>query len=117
MGEVCGTDDGLAAMAVIGDFIFFAGKANEKLISYKSESCQKDFVIMVPQNEEWALMIEQHYKEKAKKISRYAIKKEPDVFDIDKLTQAVQDLPEEYTLRMIEICGYRREQDELFNNI
>ena len=51
-----------------------------------------------------------HYsQEKAKKVSRYAIKKETDAFDKEKLKRIVASLPEEYELRLIdreiyEIC-------------
>ena len=40
---------------------------------------------MVPSSEEWAHVIEKVYQGCSKKIKRYAIKKEPDVFDKDKL--------------------------------
>lgn len=40
---------------------------------------------MVPQNADWAELIEKFYGDKAKKVTRYAIKKEMDVFDVEKL--------------------------------
>ena len=63
---------------------------------------KQDFVIMVPQNEEWGQLIEKVYKDKAKKIVRYAIRKEPDVFDVNKLEQVVSGLADGYELKMIE---------------
>lgn len=111
MGEIY-ADDALnpaSAMAILGDFAFFAGEPDEELISYKPDWCHNEFIIMVPQNDAWAALIEKHYQEKAKKVSRYAIKKETDAFDKEKLKRIVASLPEEYELRLIdreiyEIC-------------
>lgn len=91
-----------AVMAILGDFCFFAGRPMEELVLYKPAWCEQDFMIMVPQNEEWAGLIEKCYGEKAKKTVRYAIKKEKDVFDTDKLRAIVSGLPQEYTLQLID---------------
>ncbi len=91
-----------AAMAVLGDFTFFAGIPNEELVSFKPDWCQQNFMIMVPQNEEWQNAILNFYGSKAHIVSRYAMKKEPDVFDKERLKQAVSSLPKEYELSMID---------------
>lgn len=91
-----------AAMAILGDFCFLAGTPNKELICYKPKEIQKDFIIMIPQNKRWGTLIEQHYREKAKKVLRYATKKEAIAFDIKKLQQAVANLPAEYQLRQID---------------
>ncbi|MGI6095340.1 MAG: GNAT family N-acetyltransferase [Lachnospiraceae bacterium] len=103
MGKVyTDTSNTDAAMAMLGDFAFFAGKPSEKLLRYKPESCKQDFIIMVPQNEEWSALIEQVYKEKAKKVIRYAFKKEPDIFDKDKLEKIVDQLHDDFEIKLIE---------------
>lgn len=101
MGEIY-TDkpDASAAMAILGDFAFFAGEPNEELVRLKPDSCKQDFIIMIPQNDRWGRLIEECYGERAKKVSRYAIKK--DVFDKDKLQQALLQLPEGYELRLLQ---------------
>ena len=43
-----------SAVAILGAFAFFAGVPNRELILYKPESYSGDFVIMVPQNPDWA---------------------------------------------------------------
>lgn len=91
-----------SAMAVLGDFTFFTGEPMEELVLYKPEGCQQDFMIMVPQNNAWAQMIEMCYKESAKKVMRYALKKEQGVFEKEKLQRAVAALPQKYTLKMID---------------
>lgn len=104
MGEIYvdNQDNPRSAMAIIGDFCFFAGEPDKELVLYKPESCHQDFIIMVPQNNEWAELIRECYKEKAKKVTRYAIKKEPDAFDKEKLKKAVENLSPEYTMKLVD---------------
>lgn len=106
MGEIHTDKTADAAMAILGDFAFFAGKPSEELIMFKPESCRQDFIIMVPENDEWAKLIEKSYGDKAKKVSRYAIKKEKDVFDVVKLKQACSQLPKGYELHLLEEAEY-----------
>lgn len=49
----------ISAMALLGDFCFFAGKPNKELVRYKPEWCEQDFLIVVPQKNDWAEMIEE----------------------------------------------------------
>lgn len=101
MGQVRVNATRDAAMAKLGDFAFFAGRPCEELLDF-----EPDFLIMVPQNEKWAQLIESHYGKNAKKVTRYAIKKEKDIFDVSKLEQAVSQLAEGYELRLIEEQEY-----------
>ena len=82
MGNIYTTDlrKPTAAMAIVGDFAFFAGAASTELVSYKPDWCTQDFIIMVPQNKDWQNTIVNYYGNRAKIVSRYATKKEPDVF-------------------------------------
>lgn len=56
---------------------------------------------MVPQNHKWADVIEKCYGEHAKKVTRYAMKKEPDIFKEEKLQQAMV-ISSEYALKIID---------------
>lgn len=91
-----------AAMTILGDFCFYAGTPSEELVSYKPAWCTQDFLIMTPQNDAWKDTIVQVYKDKAKIVTRYAMKKEPDVFDKSKLERVVSSLPNGYEIRMID---------------
>lgn len=104
MGKIYANDlnKPTAAMAMIGDFTFFAGKPSIEFVSYKPVWCTQNFMIMVPQNEHWVNIITQFYGQKAKIVSRYALKKEPHIFDKGKLEKAVASLPEPYTLSLID---------------
>lgn len=106
MGEIYTNPAGDAAMAILGDFAFYAGKPSEELVRFKPDGCEQDFIIMVPQNDEWAEMIEKCYKDKARKVTRYAIKKESDIFDVEKLEQAVLSLSSGYELKVVEEPEY-----------
>lgn len=92
----------VSAMALLGDFCFFAGKPDTELAAFKPEWTGQDFIIAVPQNHQWAEVIEKQYGNKAKKVMRYAMKKEPDIFDVEKLRNIVMQLPNEYTIKIID---------------
>ncbi|HBA50632.1 MAG TPA: GNAT family N-acetyltransferase [Lachnospiraceae bacterium] len=114
MGHIYGNSTGMpaSAMALLGDFCFLTGKPDKELIMYKPEKCIQDFVIMVPQDEAWGALIEECYREKAKKVLRYAIKKEPEAFDgkeaSARLQAIVDSLPEGYELKMMDEPMFRR---------
>lgn len=95
-----------SAMAVLGDFCFLAGIPNRELITFiqkrRVPDFDSDFMILVPQTPQWQDLIKTCYGANAKKVTRYAIKKEPDIFDIEKLRQAVSSLPPEYSLKLID---------------
>lgn len=108
MGTVYGNDPETpqSAAAVLGDFCFFSGKPDTELVAYKPEGCRKDFMIMIPRDDKWAALIEACYEEKAKKVTRYAIKKEPDIFLKDdhkkRLEEIVKGLSREFVLRPVD---------------
>lgn len=109
----------VSAMAVIGDFCFLVGVPDSKLLlqniglmdsrqfmrsagSHRPDNNCRNFMIMVPQHEGWSQVIESLYGEAAKRITRYAIKKEPDVFDRETLKRAAAALPSGYTIQLID---------------
>ncbi len=96
-----------SVFAMLGDFSFVAGTPKEEVVAFKPEECKQQFMIMVPQNEEWSDLIANHYKERAKKVIRYAIKKEGDIFDREKLQKFVDGLKPEYIIKMIDEDVFR----------
>lgn len=91
-----------AAVAVLGAFAFFAGEPDRELLLYKPERYQGEFVIMVSQNPAWEAMIEECYPGNCKRVERYALKKEPDVFDTEKLEKIVEGLSQEYEMKLLD---------------
>lgn len=90
-----------SAVAMLGDFRFLAGKPDKALVLHNPEP-YRAFAIMVPEDEEWAALIEEYYGRNAKRVFRYALKKEPDVFDKERLCAFVDGLPDGYNLKMID---------------
>lgn len=85
-----------SASAHLNDFCFLAGKPMPELVEF-------DYgreLILTPQNEEWAKLIESVCSDRVVRQIRYAIKKETN-FDIGKLNAIVEDLPQEYEIRQI----------------
>lgn len=106
MGEIYTNAAEDAAMAILGDFAFYAGNPDREFVGFKPESRRQDFIIMVPQNEKWAALIEECYGDQAKKVTRYATQKKQGCFDVRRLEQAVLELPKGYELRRIEEAEY-----------
>lgn len=90
-----------SAMAVLGDFCFFAGEPTAELVLYKPDK-SKGFMIIIPQNYGWTELIRSAFGNRAKETVRYAIKKEKNVFDKEKLKGAVNSLSDGFELRMID---------------
>ena len=98
MGKVFVTDTKhpKSACAYVGCFAFYAGVPEKELVLKKPDG----FVIMTPQNEAWASLIEECFPE-ARKATRYAIKKDTK-FDVKKLQEMKNALPYGYELRRID---------------
>ena len=84
-----------SAMAVIGDFAFFAGKPNIELLRARPDR----WLVVVPRNEAWEELIENNFP--AFKRIRYATRKNTK-FDRKKLKAMVNALPEGYAFRRID---------------
>lgn len=97
MGNIYVTDPDCprSVLAVAGDFAYCAGEPDEELLKGKPDR----WMLIVPQNEEWAELIENCLP--ASKRIRYAIRKDT-VFDREKLEAMVRSLPEGYVLRRID---------------
>ena len=104
MGKVYVTDpDGPeSAMAFVGCFAFYAGKPDRELVLGKPDG----FVIMVPQDEDWAALIEECYPS-AKRVTRYAIRKDTR-FDTEALRKEAAGLSEGYEMKEIDAALYDR---------
>ncbi|MDE7299703.1 MAG: GNAT family N-acetyltransferase [Lachnospiraceae bacterium] len=91
-----------AAMAILGDFCFFAGRPERELVLSVFEVCGRDFMILTPRTGEWEKLIEECYGECAERVVRYAIKKEPEVFDAVRLRRLAAALPDGYAMRRMD---------------
>lgn len=80
-----------AALIVLGDFCFLAGKPSERLLNKIS-----GYKLLIPRDKSWEHLIESFYGRRAEKFTRYALKKEADVFDCEKLSVYVNSLDVKY---------------------
>lgn len=96
----------LSVQMVVADFCFFAGKPNEELVRNK-DAIKSKFIIMVSDSNEWNELIEKVYPKNSKKVIRYAIKKEYDIFDKEKLQDVVSKLDSQYELKLFDSSIYK----------
>ena len=111
MGEITagGPENPKSARILLGDFGFFAGEPNETLVSSMLEN--RSFLLAVPQNEEWAACMEKIFPN-SRRITRYAIKKEPGCFDRERLRKFARDIPAGYSVAPIDRELFSRVQEE-----
>lgn len=111
MGEAWVDDiqDPKSVQIITGDFCFFAGIPNIELVKNIPEHFPSQCILMIPQDDQWGNLIEQVYKNNCNRFMRYAIKKEPDIFDTEKLRSYIERLPSEYSIRKID--------EEIYNKV
>lgn len=105
------SENPVSAMALLGDFCFLAGEPKLSLLQWEAEQCGRDFIILVPRDDRWSGLIGDYYGKQAKRVVRYAMKKEPEAFRREKLLAAVAALPGGYTLEPLGEALFRRCQE------
>lgn len=95
MGRAVWNESRTAAAIISGDFGFLAGEPDGALLR------RVPGPLLVPQNEAWSMLIERVYGDRAIRETRYAILKEPDVFDRERLARFAASLPAGYEMRQI----------------
>lgn len=91
-----------SVQVITADFCMFNGVANEELVRNIPIEYKKNYIFMVPENNEWEKLIEKVYVNKYKRFMRYSIKKEGDIFDRSKLNEFIDKLPCDYKLFQID---------------
>lgn len=91
-----------SAMAQLGDFCFLAGKPDRGFVLSCLKQVGRVFLILVPQNREWERLLRECDGGSANEVVRYALKKEPDVFDRKRLAKMVGRLPEGFEIKMMD---------------
>ncbi|MCL2507979.1 MAG: GNAT family N-acetyltransferase [Oscillospiraceae bacterium] len=104
--------DIVCAQILVGDFCVFAGDHRDdeaiNLVKNIPSGHKTPWMLMIPQNDGWGGLIETVYGDIVKKISRYAIKKEKDCFDEEKLRRFIGELPDEFQLTQIDEALYHQ---------
>ena len=104
-----------AARIITADFAFLAGDPSspcaEALAGSLPESFRR-FLLMVPCGKGWDVVIERVWQGRFRPTVRYAIRKEPDVFDRERLAGMAAQLPEGFRLAPIDEKLYHRLLEE-----
>lgn len=101
-----------SAQIVVGDFCFFAGVPSSELVKNIPKDFSSPCILMIPESSEWDKLIEKEYEGKCCRSMRYAIKKEPSVFNRTKLSEYIEKLPEGYVLKKIDEQFYNSVKHE-----
>lgn len=96
MGRALWNADCTAAAIISGDFGFLAGEPDEELLA------RVPGPLLVPGSGKWSALIERFHGGRALRETRYAILKEPDIFDCEKLSRFAASIPSGYEIRRIE---------------
>lgn len=91
-----------SSIIYVNCFAFAAGEVNENLVQSWYDEKVDDFAIIVARNPAWHVAFEKVGKDNCRCVKRYAIKKEKDVFDKEKLAEIVNGLDSSYELKMID---------------
>jgi len=98
-----------SAQVLVGDVSFFAGAPNLDLVKNIPDYFTSPSILMVPRSNEWGEIIEQKYNGNYHRFMRYAFKKEPEAFDLERLKTYINKLSAEYSIRKID--------EEIFNRV
>lgn len=94
------------AQIIIGDFCFLAGDPLSpgaiNLIRHMPRN-----LLTIPKDQDWGQLLVNHWQGKCRKIKRYALKKEPDVFDKKYLSELVKAIPEGYQIKPVDQDVYQ----------
>lgn len=105
-------DDGATprcAQIVLGDFAFLAGDAEApgalELAGHLPAG--HEYLLAVPASEAWCARLEEANPGRQRRIVRYGLKKDPDVFDRERLTRFAGALPQGFRLSPIDERLYK----------
>ena len=105
-----------SARIILADFCYFVGKVNPGLVTEEIKTHSRNYLIMVPPLDEtgkmWAQEIERAYGERCKRVERYAIRKEPGIFDREKLQGIVDGLDAQYELQLIDETIFKQTREQ-----
>lgn len=97
MGEAYANPTHTAALVANGDIAFLAGDAGcpeaETLAGYRPLSMQGRMILLSSRESEWHPVIERVWGNLARKVERYAIRKDVDHFNGDALLRITETLP------------------------
>ncbi len=98
----------VCAQILTGDFCFFAGDAQNAEAQALLRNLPRPGLILVPTDAAWEQALLKTYGERLQRLRRFAVKKEPDVFDRERLRQYAGRLPAGFALAPIDARLYEQ---------
>jgi GNAT superfamily N-acetyltransferase len=103
------TDDAAcphAAQIISGDNCFLAGDSENEdataLASHIPDSFCSPELYIIPQHEGWTARIEEAFGDRAKRFTRYALKKDASGLETERLEAIIREMPPEYRIMPID---------------
>lgn len=90
-----------AAQIVLDIFVFFAGDSDSDEAKELINNLNLEYLVVVSDNK-WQTLIENKYKEKAKKFSRYAFIRDFNNLNYDYIKKYLKEIPEGYELKKVD---------------
>lgn len=106
------TETPVSAQIIIGAFSFLAGQPDENLVRNIPTDYPLSEILIIPENESWNSLIESVWGRRAERFTRYAIKKEPAIFNEFLLHEFIDRLSDEYSIQMIDENIYTQSKEE-----
>lgn len=101
----------VSAVIEAGDFCVFAGEPEEALLTNPEMWAGKEFLIYVPENEDWAKLTDKTLGPRAFRRERYALKKEKNIFNREHLDKIVGQVKAPCEIRLIDEDIYRQTKE------
>ena len=114
MGEIYANETETSAVAVLGDFAFYVGEPDAELAAFQVPGRPWKGMLLTPQNDAWDALLAAAWGKRAKKIDRYAIMKEPGVFDQAQLRLLAQ-VPAGYTISRMNESLYEQAKQQAWS--
>lgn len=104
------------AIVIVADFCYILGCTEDKSYEVSIKELLEQFKrkIIVSNNEYGFNVIQKYFPNNHKKYSRYAIKKEPDVFQIDKLKNFIETVEPKFHIEKIDGSNYNKVLEDEF---
>lgn len=91
-----------SGIVYVNCFAFAAGKPDKVLVQDWYDEKVDSFAIITARDDSWDDIFKAVGKDKCRRVERYAIKKEMDCFDIERLNGFVEQLDSAYELKLID---------------
>jgi hypothetical protein len=109
-------DEPSIAVVIVADFCFLLGCTEDMSDEVAIRELLDQFKrkIIIPYNNYGAFVIEKYFPNNHKKYSRYAIKKESDVFQRDKLNNFIEAVEPDFRIEKIDESNYNKVLEDEF---